>query len=248
MEKSEANSICKSVSFISDGYKLRGDLQLPENAMKPPVVIGSHGLFATRQSPKQAALAVACNHLGMAYFRFDHRGCGESEGGPFEQCSFESRIRDILNAFEFVTGLDDTGDDIALFGSSLGGAAACRAFSAIRPAAIVVFAAPTASQPILDSTGEQDKRKYPDYFFENISFDNGDMLSKLSNILIFHGDRDETVPLSEARKIHGAAGEPKKLIVQRQGDHRMSDEAHQREFVRIAAEWFEKGFERKRAP
>ena len=243
------NSICISVSFDSDGYKLRGDLHLPENARKPPVIIGSHGLFATRQSPKQVALAMECNGRGMAYFRFDHKGCGESEGGPFEQCSFQSRNRDLLNAFEFVTGREDTGAEVALFGSSLGGAAACRAFSSIQPAAIVVFAAPTASRPILCSIGENDSQtKFPAYFYENISFDNIHLLPKLSNILVFHGDRDEIVPLSEARKIHEAAGKPKKLIVQGQGDHRMSDRIHRREFVRTAAEWFEKGFERNRTP
>ena len=249
MKKTGGNTIIRSVSFHSDGFTLWGDLHFPEKATKPPVIIGSHGLFATRQSPKQVALAEACSVLGMAYFRFDHRGCGQSEGGAVEQYSFEGRSRDLLNAFEYVRGRGDTGSAVGLFGSSLGGAAACRAFSAIKPEATVVFAAPTSSQTLFDYIGKHERLKtYPAFFYEKLSFDNCDLLQNLSNILIFQGELDEIVPVSEARTIYNAAGKPKKLIVQKQGDHRMSDEDDQEQFVRIAAEWFEKGFERKKRP
>ena len=57
-------------------------------------------------------------------------------------------------------------------------------------------------------------------------------------MLIIHGETDNTVPLSHAEEIHRLAGDPKKLIVQKNGDHRMSNEVHQNEFIREASLWF----------
>ncbi len=76
---STEKSIIKDISFFSDGFKLKGYLHLP-STNRPPVVIGSHGLYSSSSSPKQIALADQCNRFGIAYFRFDHRGCGGSEG------------------------------------------------------------------------------------------------------------------------------------------------------------------------
>ena len=73
------------------------------------------------------------------------------------------------------------------------------------------------------------------------SFDIADRLSKISNILIFHGDADDVVPFFHAKVIYQLAKQPKKLIQQNQGDHPMSDEAHQKIFIEEAALWFSRG-------
>ena len=62
-----------------------------------PLVVGCHGLLSDRRSPKQTALAGACQRQGMAYFRFDHRGCGESEGRLEEHTTLEARCSDLLS-------------------------------------------------------------------------------------------------------------------------------------------------------
>jgi hypothetical protein len=72
-------SICKKISFLSDNFLLRGILHIPA-VEKGPVIIGSHGLLSSGNSPKQIALARRCNDFGIAFFRFDHRGCGKSKG------------------------------------------------------------------------------------------------------------------------------------------------------------------------
>jgi uncharacterized protein len=240
----KANSVCKKLSFFSDGYRIEGHLHLPSRK-KPPVVIGSHGLFATQDSPKQLALAHACNLLGMAFFRFDHKGCGQSEGGQSEQLSFESRCRDLFKACETMNNREDTGDAVAIFGSSLGGAAACRVSAMIQPKALVTFAAPVNSRCIFDSLQKHHMlKKHPLSFFERLTFDIENHLSYLRNVLVIHGENDEVVPVSEAHKIFRIAGNPKKLIIQKNGDHRMSSKAHQDEFIQIVAQWFNKGVER----
>jgi uncharacterized protein len=86
--------------------------------------------------------------------------------------------------------------------------------------------------------------KQPLSFFERLSFDNSKYLSYIQNVLVIHGENDEVVPVSEAHKIYRFAGNPKKLIIQKNGDHRMSRKVHQDEFVRMASKWFSKGFER----
>ena len=78
MLKSETNSICKKITFSSNGFLLSGALHLPTTDL-PPVVIGSHGLLSNSSSPKQIQLARKCNEYGIAFFRFDHRGCGQSD-------------------------------------------------------------------------------------------------------------------------------------------------------------------------
>lgn len=64
---------------------------------------------------------------------------------------------------------------------------------------------------------------------------------KVENILIVHGEADEIVPLPHAQEIYRLAREPKKLIVQKNGDHRMSSKKHQVEFIHKASRWLKSG-------
>ncbi|MCP4689901.1 MAG: prolyl oligopeptidase family serine peptidase, partial [Desulfobacterales bacterium] len=82
----------------------------------------------------------------------------------------------------------------------------------------------------------------PPYDAEKLRFDISDRLPGLSNILIVHGDADDVVPVSHAHEIYARAAEPKRLVIQKNGDHRMSDPAHQATFTRDAVAWFGKGF------
>ena len=107
-----------NINFKSDGFILHGLLHIPADSVLPPVVIGSHGLFSTSESPKQVALAKECNDNGIAFFRFDHRGCGASEGDFKEVTSLKGRSDDILNALDIIRERHDIGEKTGLFGSS----------------------------------------------------------------------------------------------------------------------------------
>jgi alpha-beta hydrolase superfamily lysophospholipase len=141
------DSPCKKISFFSDGYQLKGTLHLPTDAC-PPVVIGSHGLLSSSESPKQQELAKRCNEIGIAFFRFDHRGCGKSQGYFPEVTSLETRARDLIYAVNMIRARTDTGDRMGLFGSSMGGAACLSVARQIGVDAIVTFAAPIRSETI----------------------------------------------------------------------------------------------------
>lgn len=237
----ETTRACEPVSFVSGGYLLKGFLHLPD-AYHAPVIIGSHGLFSSGASEKQIALAKTCNANGMGFLRFDHRGIGESEGDFNRVTTLEGRSEDILAAIDMIAGRKDTGDRFGLFGSSFGGAVALAVASRISPDALVTVAAPvriSAAEAVkaIDRTGESD---IPDktFFRQKLDFDISDRISKIRNILIFHGDQDEIIPVSNAHMIYENAGEPKKLIIQNGGDHRISHTPHQEVFVRETTAWF----------
>jgi alpha-beta hydrolase superfamily lysophospholipase len=234
---SEISNI-KDVRFFSDGFELKGYLHLP-SSHRPPVVIGSHGLYSSSSSPKQIALADQCNRLGIAYFRFDHRGCGRS-AGKFEQVtSLEARCRDLIDAVGVISCRTDIANRFGLFGSSMGGSVCLSVANELGANTLVTFAAPIRSRTLekgltISKTSDSltnflDIRKR--------RFDITNRLPEISNILIIHGEADEVVPVSHAEEIHNLVKPPKKLIKQKQGDHPMSNKAHQKVFIREASLW-----------
>ncbi len=230
--------IQNDISFYADGLKLQGILHLPQDS-RPPVVIGCHGLYSSSNSPKQIALAEQCNRLGIAYFRFDHRGCGKSEGKFENVTSLEARCRDLIAAVETINNIIDTRGCLGLFGSSMGGTVCLSAACRLATDAVVTLAAPVRS----NLTRNQPEFSRSEIVFDAAKrgFDITKGLSKISNILIFHGEADDVVPVSHAREIYKLARKPKKIIIQKQGDHPMSNKGHQTEFIREASQWFKQG-------
>ncbi|MBW2433669.1 MAG: alpha/beta hydrolase [Deltaproteobacteria bacterium] len=229
-------AVVKQIQFLSEKYGLKGYLHLPPVA-KPPFVIGSHGLFSDKDSPKQIALAQHCNRLQMAYFRFDHRGCGESKA-PFNAVtSLEARRSDLKAAVKMLRSRSDLGDPLGLFGSSMGASVCLSAARELTARAVVTWAAPIRSTDLM---GPQDQTntglKSP---LQRHPFDISPAIAGLRNLLIFHGDADQTVPIAHAREILASADDPKKLVVFPHSDHRMSHPVDQRAFVQEAARWFQ---------
>lgn len=234
----------KDLSFFAGGLRLRGTLHLPAGASQPPpVVVGSHGLLASAESAKQIALARECGRLGIAFFRFDHRGCGRSEGDFREVTSLEGRCEDLLAAVDAVLSSGDVGTRLGLFGSSMGGATCLASAPHLNVGPMVIVAAPIRSRSLRRASEALNNpvSGIPPYDVDKMRFDLTDLLDGIRHILIFHGEADDTVPVSHGREVYSKAGEPKRLIIQEGGDHFMSDEAHQKKFVRKTAAWFAKG-------
>jgi alpha-beta hydrolase superfamily lysophospholipase len=230
------------VDFTADRFNLRGTLHLPQSP-SPPVVIGCHGLLSDRTSPKQVALAQACNRLGLAFFRFDHRGCGESEGRLEDHTTLDNRCSDLLHAIRHLTGRADLGKRVGLFGSSMGGAVCLRVAAHADIASLVTFAAPVRSRPLktADPHAEMDPERTRMTAVLREDYDLGSELNKIRNIMVFHGEADDVVPVAHAHEIFQRAALPKHLVIQPQGDHLMSDPRHQQEFIREASLWLSRG-------
>lgn len=243
MTKSESRAILKKINFSSDGFLLRGTLHLPES-VKPPVVIGCHGLLSSSSSPKQVELARQCVAHGIAFFRFDHRGCGQSNGAFEKVTSLEARCNDLISAINTIKTRKDIGDKIGLFGSSMGGGVCISVASAYNVNSLVTSAAPVRSDSIILALEKRNDANIldPSFYKNNLPSDISVKLSSIKNILIFHGDSDDIVPPSNALEIYSKAGKPKKLIMQKGGDHRMSDKEHQKTFVQETVSWFKSCF------
>jgi len=226
------------VRFEIDGLALRGDLHLPA-APAPPLVIGAHGLLSDRSSPKQQALARACTDMGIAYFRFDHRGCGESEGSLASADLLDARCRDLLAALAAMRRRGGFGSGLGLFGSSLGGAVCLRIAAREAIDALVVYAAPVRSAPLRAAAARPgvDPELVRQAGLLGADFDLAPELRRIHHVLVIHGDADAIVPVDHGREIHDAARPPRRLLLLPRGDHALSDPRHQELFLRESALW-----------
>lgn len=237
------NETVTDVVFSSNGYRLVGTLHLP-SVDHPPIVFGSHGLLGTRNSPKQQGMAKHCMQGNRAFFRFDHRGCGDSSGDESDAADFSGRCTDLKNAITFILKQHDFSDKIGLFGSSLGGSV-CLSVAAEMPVqAIVTCSAPLSTGALRHADDRADIPGIPPGIRQNSAFyfDLTHNLSSIRHILIIHGDADTVVPVSHARDIYERVGNPRKLIIQKQGDHPMSHPFHQQCFYKEADDWYRRYF------
>ena len=238
MVNANQNPVVKQITFKSDNFLLRGCLHLPP-VERPPLVIGCHGLFSDKNSPKQVQLAQQCNRNNIAFFRFDHRGCGESDALFEEVTSLDARRSDLVAAANMLKARGDLGAPIGLFGSSMGGTVCLAAARDLKPAAVVTWAAPIRNIDIVESPAARNTAEKSSTTLKKNPFDISNQLSEIGNILIFHGEADEIVPIAHAAEIFKHVKEPKKMILFPHSDHRMSHPADQQEFIRRAARWFQ---------
>ncbi len=235
MDATDANARCIWINFSADGYRLSGRLHLP-NAFRPPVVFGSHGLMSSSESAKQRELAMQCTAAGIGFFRFDHRGCGRSQGFFPEVTTLEGRVRDLIAAVNTIRSRTDTGRGFGLFGSSMGGAVCLAAARAIAADALVTVAAPIRSRSIRPL--ESGAPNVHEGTGLRLHFDLSDNIAGLRHVLVCHGDADDVVPFAHALEIDGKTDTPKRLVRQANGDHLMSADVHRQAFMREAVEWF----------
>lgn len=236
---------CHDIRFTSQDFLLKGVLHLPQ-AISPPLVVGSHGLEGSKESAKQKVLSNRLVENGIAFFRFDHRGCGQSQGDFIKETSLEKRTHDLVTAVETILNLGKTRRDIALFGSSMGGATCINAWDRLLKLELNVCGSVICSAPVKSRTIENiptdsnpNRPALPLSFFkENLLFNISEKTKKLSNILIFHGDADEVVPVSNGCEIYDHAMEPKRLILHKNGDHQMTSRKDQAQFETEATHWF----------
>ena len=233
----------QTITINSGGYRLIGTLHLPEG-LAAPMVVGCHGLLANRHSPKQIALARTCCDHGIGYLRFDFHGCGDSTGDFARGTALEVRCGDLSSAVTTLMDHPQCGPLLGLFGSSFGGTVVL-AYAAVHPVpSLVTYAAPITSQGLgATRVGVQLDPELSSTLAHNWQFDIGHSLSAVGNILIIHAQGDAVVPVSHAHEIHIRARDPKKIWIQDQGDHPMSDPQHQTRFLSQALDWYQRGHE-----
>ncbi len=252
-----------NIKFKSDNKIINGMLHLPDktiysnksgyfqnNFALPPLVVGSHGLEGSMDSAKQLLLARILPKNGVAFLRFSHRGCGTSEGSFVEDTSIHKRVEDMINAVNHILEMELTSQKLFLFGSSLGGSTCIAAWSklvekGITPFGAIVCAAPVNSLTIerIPLNGNDNRPTLPLSFFQqHLVFDLTLQAADLRNVLIFHGDKDKTVPLENGYILYKNAKSPKKIVVLKDGDHQMSNIDDQMRFKVEVIEWINNTF------
>ncbi|MFO8110947.1 MAG: alpha/beta fold hydrolase [Desulfosalsimonadaceae bacterium] len=232
----------KKIDFHADNFRLNGTLHFPENATpgnrKIPVVVGSHGLLSDGESPKQKVLAERMNEHGIAFFRFDHRGCGKSDGLFATATTYAGRVNDLASAISTVMAHPGIGKPLGLFGSSMGGAVCLGIAEALEIVTIVTLAAPVRLEAIRIPPDIDKDPQFDGMKVEQMAFDVSGSLGKIRNILVFHGDADQVVSFSNASEIYEKAASPKRLIRFPGGDHAISAPDFQKTFIEETVAWF----------
>ena len=230
----------EKISFSSHGQAVVGSLHLPD-IEKSPCVIVSHGLFSNKDSEKYISLGDRFPRKGIALLRFDFRGCGQSKG-KISGSTISDRLEDLNMAIGFVRSHPRVGPRIGLMGSSLGGY-----ISLIKTAgeddirAVVTWATPFSLLGLEGKRGQGEMVFLGEEFFHDIkTHDLTPILGKMANCLVIHGDRDELVPVEQARIIYEYLNEPKKMEIIEGGDHRLTHPDHREKAIETTLQWFER--------
>jgi alpha-beta hydrolase superfamily lysophospholipase len=230
----------ESFTTHCDEYKIRGNIHFPDNH-HAPCVICSHGLFSSKESPKFIAIAEYLAQEGFVAIRYDHRGCGESEG-RIEETTVSSRLKDLESILGLAHHHPRITEKMGLFGSSMGGY-----ISLIKGAqqpelkATVVWATPYKLRATKNDIKEDGYPLLKESFYEDLNrYHLGDMLGGIKQCFVLHGQNDELVPVWHAKKIFECLDEPKKIEIFPGGDHRFTDDNHRKKAMRLSVEFFEK--------
>lgn len=189
----------------SDGLSLHG-WYLPGDA-SAPVLLFFHG-NAGNVSHRLESLAIF-HRLGLNTLIIDYRGYGRSEGSPSEAGTY----RDAEAAWRYLRNERGLGpDEIVLFGRSLGAAVATWLATEVEPAALIIESAFT-------SVPDMAAKLYPYLparLLARIRYDTESRIARVNcPVLIAHSRDDEIVPFENARRLHAAASQPKRLLEMR---------------------------------
>lgn len=222
----------EQVSFTSQGQMVAGMLHLPDRS-KAAGIIMCHG-FTGHKSEAHRLFVNAARDLcaqGIAVLRFDFRGSGDS-AGEFREMTISGEIADAGAALSYLISRPEVdGDRVGILGLSLGGCvAACLAGRDKRVRTLVLWAATAHPERL----GE---RLAPDLGSARVLDFNGwglghgfvedapnvhplaDSARYSGPALVVHGEKDQAVPVADARDYEKALGGAKTVHVIPQADH-----------------------------
>ena len=200
------------------------------------------------------SLAKALTDGGFAAFRFDFTGRGES-GGDFSKKTLSGNVSDVVRA---ATTLVEMGfGPCGILGHSLGGAAVLLAAERLKTLrSVVTVAAPSDAAHVRHLFSDSEEALLRDGRAEVTiggrtfeleagfvhDLDSHDVIAAVAGLdrpyLTVHAEDDTTVPISEAERLHAAAGEPKRFVRYAEGGHLFGDRAHANQMADDVVSWF----------
>ncbi len=244
-----------SVILCADELIIAGEVYVPEDSEKTyPAICICHGIPARPYNPDEKGgypeLAARFCQDGWVAMVLNFRGCGPSQGN----IDMVGWTHDLAAAVDFLNMLPEVDKSkICLMGSS-GGAAVSVYVAAHDPRirAVATLACPAefdflaagysveslirsfheigiikdpAFPPSLEKWLEGFKAIAPIKFIKKIS---------PRPLLLLHGDKDETVPVSHVERLFAEAGEPKQMVIVPGAGHRLR---HDERALEVAVKW-----------
>ena len=114
----------RPITFYSEGFKLQGDLYLPDGTApgdRRSGIVLCHGYTGVKDLylPDNARVL---NEAGYVVLTFDYKGWGQSEGPPSRLAPY-SRVADVQAALTFLGLQPEVDEDrLGIYGTSYGGA------------------------------------------------------------------------------------------------------------------------------
>ena len=175
-----------------------------------PAVLFLHG-NAGNISHRLDTIALL-SQLGASVLILDYRGYGRSEGTPGEHGSYEDARAALAHLY---TELGTPGDQVIVFGRSLGGAIASW-LAAHHDCAGLVLESTWTSLPDLAATIYP---LFPVRLLARIRYDSRSRIGAARcPVLVVHSRDDEIVPFRHGEQLFAAAREPKSMLAIR-GNH-----------------------------
>ena len=201
-----------------DGIQLQAVLEKPESEGRCPLVILLHGFTSTKDRPHNILAAAAMRDAGFATLRFDLYGHGES-GGEFRKHTLGKWISNTMAVIDYA--LENGYTELYLSGHSQGGlvAALATGMEGDRIAGLVLrapaFLIPEGARKGMLLGKKFDPVHIPDTVpvIKGLELEGNyirvaqmiraeDAVDRYKGpVLILHGDEDDTVPLSDSKKM-----------------------------------------------
>lgn len=238
------------------GDQLVGRLELPDPPGSEPAAYAlfAHCFTCSKDLKAAGWISRALVARGIAVFRFDFTGIGES-AGDFEDTNFSSNLQDLEAAADFLRR--EHGAPQILIGHSLGGAAVLAAAASIPEArAVATIAAPSDTDHLRETlvrrAPELEERDEAEVDLGGRTFRikkqlledlrEGNLQRAVAELgralLVFHSPVDRVVGIEHARRIYEAAKHPKSFVSLDQADHLLLEDPRDARYVgEVLAAW-----------
>ena len=239
----------------ADGHSLAALLNLPADGVIRAYALFTHCFTCGKDVKAAHNIARTLTRKGIAVFRFDLPGLGQSEGS-FSDTTFSSNVDDLYRAAQYLESIAEA--PTILIGHSLGGSATLRAAPLIEGSkAVVVIAAPadpSHTLHLLSEHRETIKEKgeaevslggrsfllTEDFVkdLETVSIEEA-TTSLGKPLLILHPPEDSIVNIENAGRIYQRARHPKSFIALDGADHLLSQVRDSTYAANLIATWCE---------
>lgn len=250
----------KTVEIQSRSLTLRGMLHIPEGITgKIPIICIFHGFTGNKMEPHFifVKLSRMLEAKGIASIRFDFAGSGESDG-DFVGMTISHELEEAKDILDYAKSLDfvDT-SKIGLLGLSMGGAVASMlAGGRTEDIHSLCLWAPAGNMEELVTRGHSEEdinvlRKSGYWDIGGLLLGAGflddvlslDIYAKAAaynkNVLILHGNKDQTVPISASEKYLEIYETRAVLHTIEGGDHTFNKKAWEEEVLDYTLGFFE---------